>query len=182
MNAQQRMLVKIFILVPLAVVATLIAIDRAELIAFTSTTRVGVGALFAYWASLPAGLSIVLLRKKYTRSRLFLIAALGFQVMQNVGGAIRYYTGSLQPFTDLPLTSLTGILFGMALFSVLLYYSFSSSTLSDEDVVEKPVVKDIILSLVLPICLYTLLRIFVLPWMSDVYNIFIYFMDSFLSS
>ena len=162
------MLFKILILVPLAVVATLMAIGGAGLIAITSTTRVGVRALFAYWASLPTGVSIVLLRKKYTRSRLFLFAALLFQVMQNVGGSIRYYTGSLQPFTDLPSINITGVLLGVAIFSILLLYSFSGKAASDEDPAETPEVRDILLSLVLPICLYAVLWFFVLPWVPDI--------------
>jgi hypothetical protein len=87
--------------------------------------------------------------------------------MQNIGGAIRYYIGTLQPLTNLPLISITGTLLGLAIFGILLSISLSCEAVDEEDEMEELSRQEFVVTLLIPILSYAILWFFVFPHLAE---------------
>ncbi|MHA1933736.1 MAG: sensor histidine kinase [Candidatus Thorarchaeota archaeon] len=90
MNVQKRRLLKVFIFVPLSMIAAFVAISILGIVSHTSITRVGVHSLLSYWAAIPAALSVMAIRKRISLSLTLFTSAILFSMFVNIGSAISY--------------------------------------------------------------------------------------------
>lgn len=87
MRGIKRAARKIVVLVPLAILAALIAIGPGGLISYTPETRVGVHSVIAFWISIPVALSVLAFVKKQSYSGMWLMSAMIFPMVIHIGSA-----------------------------------------------------------------------------------------------
>ncbi|UCE09956.1 MAG: HAMP domain-containing histidine kinase [Candidatus Thorarchaeota archaeon] len=123
MDSQRRMLTKVIIVVPLAILATFLAIEGAQIVSNSNTTRVGVHSLLAYWISIPAAVSVLASRRRSASGELVFVSALIVPVVIHIGNAMYFLLQSsseifvMSPYdTIADITELTmlGLLFALA--------------------------------------------------------------------
>ncbi len=79
-----KALVKVLVLVPLAVLATWMSLDRAGIVSMSTVTRASVSLLLAFLIGLPTAISLLKLQQTFSYQRIFMTSALLFVFLANV--------------------------------------------------------------------------------------------------
>ena len=87
MKPPHRAALKVLILVPAAIIGSVLAIGPGGLVSYSPATRVGVNSLLAYWISIPFVVGLLAYRSRKLRSHLLAAAAFAFPVVIHVGKA-----------------------------------------------------------------------------------------------
>ncbi|MBY8997994.1 MAG: hypothetical protein KGD60_09690 [Candidatus Thorarchaeota archaeon] len=119
MRGLQRALVKVLILVPLAVLASLFAI-AGGIVSYTPATRVGVHSVLVFWISIPTALAVLAYRRKPIRANAVMNSALIFAIVLHGGSAAKNMFRLAEDSVDRVLVDTAGDLLEFALYGVLL--------------------------------------------------------------
>jgi hypothetical protein len=115
----RREMVKVLILVPLAVLASLFAI-AGGIVSYTPTTRVGVHSVLVFWISIPTALAVLAYRRKPIRASAIMNSALIFAIVLHSGSAAKNMFRLTEGPVDRVLVDTAGDLLEFALYGVLL--------------------------------------------------------------
>ncbi|MHA2302677.1 MAG: hypothetical protein ACXACD_17155, partial [Candidatus Thorarchaeota archaeon] len=129
---QKRTLTKIAIFVPLALVATFVAIAFMNIVSTTDTSRVGAHSLLSYWASIPAAILVLAFNRRPSRSLAAFASALLFPIMVNIGSAISYLTNLIAPPVVKNLPNLVTDIYEYTVFGVFILAALILSQKSSE--------------------------------------------------
>ncbi|NHJ14462.1 MAG: sensor histidine kinase [Candidatus Thorarchaeota archaeon] len=123
MKSLRRSLLKVVVFVPLAIIASILAIGGAGIVSLSTATRIGVHSLHSFWPCIPAAVCLQLIRKRANPSLIALAGAFLFVVLVNIAAAIGYIGGYMDITSGMPLanqsmdildTSLTGLILAIA--------------------------------------------------------------------
>lgn len=120
MKGIRRALVKILVLVPLAIIASVLAIGPGRLVSYTPATRVSVHSLMAFWLSIPAALSVIALSRRQSIANIWLMSALAFPMVIHIGSAALNLLRLSEPPIVRVLPDTVADLLELAMFSFLL--------------------------------------------------------------
>ncbi|MFW9802162.1 MAG: sensor histidine kinase [Candidatus Thorarchaeota archaeon] len=123
---QKRSLAKIAIFVPLALIATTIAIGGLYIVSITTTSRVGAHSLLSYWASIPAAILVLAFLRRPSKSLAAFSAALLFPIMVNIGSAISYLTELIAAPEVKDLANLVTDIYEFAVFGVFILVALTT--------------------------------------------------------
>ncbi|MGY5879633.1 MAG: hypothetical protein RTV31_05255, partial [Candidatus Thorarchaeota archaeon] len=163
-----RVHVKILILVPLAVFSSWYAIGPGGLVSYSPATRVGVHSVLAFWISIPAALVLLSYNRKKQRSSILLLSALTFSIMIHVGSAALNLTRPAEESIERTLVHVGADLVDLALFGLIVVAAcacFIRQKPPDEQQRFNRIV--IPLGFFVPIALYGVMSLFILPSLTD---------------
>jgi len=147
---RSRHLVKVLILVPLAIIATIAATTGAGIVSLSQATRLGVNSLLVYWASIPTAVILLSLRNKLQLSRVILASSFLFVMFVRIGSAL------LNLFAETPLMEITvpylvavELEFAIMGFLMLFAFSLRESESHGSNQLRRSVIIGVTLSLVL---------------------------------
>ena len=89
MKGTRRAIVKVLILVPLAVIASLFAIGPVNLVSNTPTARVAIHSVLVFWISIPTALAVIAYRRRPVRASALMNSALIFAIVLHGGSAAK---------------------------------------------------------------------------------------------
>lgn len=116
----RRDIFKVALFVPLAIVATILALSGAGIVSLTYQTRLGVHSILAYWAALPTAVLAICTKKESALSRFFFLSAFLFYIFIQIDHALGFlYAG--QGMTSIEPTNLVMTLFELSLTGILLF-------------------------------------------------------------
>lgn len=116
----RRALVKVLVLIPLAVLLSLVVIGPGGLVSNTPATRVGINSVLAFWISIPAAVSVFAYQKKLHRANMMLLAAFAFPIVVHIGSATLNMIRLSEPSIERFLTDSVTDLMELAILSFLL--------------------------------------------------------------
>ena len=120
MRGLRRALVKVLILVPLAVFASLLAIGPASIVSYTPATRVGVHSVLVFWISIPTAVAVIAYRRRRIRANALMNSALIFAIVLHGGSAAKNMLRLAETSIDRVLVDTAGDLIEFALYSIIL--------------------------------------------------------------
>jgi signal transduction histidine kinase len=114
------MMMKVVILVPLAITASVLAIVGLGIVSQTPTARVGVHSLLAYWISIPAAVGVLTIRERPTTSHVVFNSALLFTILIHIGSAIQNLLAAPETIVQRQPVSIVADLMEFALLGIVL--------------------------------------------------------------
>ena len=120
MRGIRRALMKILVLVPLAIFASVVAIGPGQLVSYTPAARVGVHSVIAFWISIPTALGVLAFQEKRSQTNLWLMSALSFPMVVHIGSAALNLFRDPESLIIRALPDTVSDMFELALLSTLL--------------------------------------------------------------
>lgn len=164
MRGFRRASVKILVLTPLAILASVLAIGPGGLVSYTPATRVGVHSVIAFWIAIPAALAVLAFQRKRFQSNLWLMSALTFPMVIHIGSAaLNLLRPSESPIVRVLTDSVSDTL-ELAILSFLLTGACVSFVRQSKPITQRiPTLLLIPILLLLPLAVFGGMWILILP-------------------
>ncbi|MBN2228396.1 MAG: HAMP domain-containing histidine kinase [Candidatus Thorarchaeota archaeon] len=167
MQGTRRVLLKILILVPLAILSAVLVLGPGGIISYTPETRASVNSLLAYWISAPAAIGIIAYIKRPLRAHLLLTSAFTFAILIHIGSAANNLFILSQESTEFLLTNTVMDLLEMAIIGLLIFFAsvcYTRPRLVEQARIASPF---ILLAIFLPSGIYGFVSLTIYSGISD---------------
>ena len=163
---RRRALLKILVLVPVAVIASWLAIGPGGLVSYSPPTRIGVNTLFSYWISISAAVSYIVYFRTRHRSQIVFTSALVTPIVIHVGGAALNMLNLEADMVVWTIQNTLGDLLELTIFSLMMLAScICFSRL--QPIIQKRSAVVIAAFHLLPLAIFGTLRLLVFPMLSN---------------